>query len=599
MSVSTLPDLFCSAVQRLGTRTALRQKKLGLWHDITWREYYEKSKYIAMALISLDFKKGDKVAIIGDNSPEWVMIDVGCISVGGVTVGIYATNSWQMCEYIVDHSESTFLFVENEEQLDKWIHFRDNIKRLNKIVFWQPKGLQHFEDSMVLRLDEFVKIGKEYDSENPHLFRDLNSAIKPADPAMIIYTSGTTGQPKGAVLTHTNITWMAEAIAKINPLFETDEVLSFLPLCHIFERLFSVITHLKCGYIVNFIENLDTVTANMKEISPTVGYGVPRVWEKYHSSILIKMYDATWFKKLAFKTALRIGKNFVKYKEAQRRISFFHSLGYRLAHFIVFRKLKKRLGFDRMRIAYSGAAPISPDILVFFRSIGVNLQEGYGQTEGTGVTSVCKSDNYKVGTVGMPLPGSEVKLLHDGEILVKSPAVFLGYYKDAESTKATVKEGWLHSGDTGELDGDGSLRISGRKKDIIITTGGKNIAPQFLENQLKFSPYINDAVVMGDKRKFVTAMIMIDEDNVVKYAQDNKIQFSTYRGLTGDPHIFKLIQKEVDRVNEQLAHVEQIKKFAILPKKLYEEDGEVTPTLKIKRNNIENIYSDLIEKMYE
>ncbi|MBC8215599.1 MAG: long-chain fatty acid--CoA ligase [Candidatus Marinimicrobia bacterium] len=594
----TIPQLFKDVVEKYKSRTALRYKELGIWHDVSWEEYYLRAQKMSAALIENGLKKGDKVAIIGDNSKEWVTIDLGCLLAGGVTVGIYSTSAWQQCEYIVNHSESVFLFVENEEQLDKWLYFREKTPHLKKVIFWDEKGLQHFEDQDVMTYTDFVKTGESFFLNNPGKLEKIRREITPEDHAMIIYTSGTTGRPKGAVLNHRNITWMSEAISTVNPLYETDEALSYLPLCHIFERLFSVIAHLKYGYIVNFIENLDTVAINMREISPTIGYGVPRIWEKYHSTIMIKMDDATWFKRTVFHYALSIGKKYVQAVKTNR-VSGLLNWQYHMVHFLVFRKLKERLGFDRIRIAYSGAAPISVDILLFFQLIGVNLLEGYGQTEAVGVTTVCKSGEFQAGTVGVPLPGSEVKIAEDGEIIVKSPAVFVGYYKEEKTTSETLMNGWMHSGDLGELDLDGNLKITGRKKDIIVTAGGKNITPQFIENQLKFSPYINDAVVIGDGRKFITAMIAIDEDNVVKYAQDNKIPFSTYGSLTENEEIKILIQTEVDKVNTQLAHVEQIKKFTILPKKLYEEDGEVTPTMKVKRISIDKMYKNLIDKMYE
>jgi long-chain acyl-CoA synthetase len=401
------------------------------------------------------------------------------------------------------------------------------------------------------------------------------------------------------MLTHRNVTWMGRAIVEDNPVYDTDEVMSFLPLCHIFERLFSVFAQITHGYTVNFIESLDTVMDNMREISPTVGYAVPRIWEKYMSAVYIKMSDATWFKKLVFGIAYKIGKNHATLRMNFKPVPLYLQILFQLSYFVVFRKLKERLGFDRLRMAYSGAAPVAPDVLHFFQSIGVNLIEGYGQTEGTGVTCVSPAGKVKFGTVGPPLPGTEVRIAEDGEILVKSPSVFKGYYGNPKSSAETIRDGWLYSGDVGEIDEDGYLKITDRKKDIIVTAGGKNITPQYIENKLKASPYINDAVVIGDKRKFISCLIMIDEDNVVKYAQDNKIQFSTYKDLTQSPDINKFIKGEVDKVNETLSRVEQVKKFTILPKKLYEEDGEVTPTMKVKRKYVNEAFGDLIEAMYK
>ncbi|OPX35344.1 MAG: long-chain fatty acid--CoA ligase [Desulfobacteraceae bacterium 4484_190.2] len=598
-ALDTVPRLFRQTAEKKGERVAMRKKEYGLWHDITWNDYYAQAKYVGSALISMGLEKGDCVSIIGDNCPEWVIIDMGVQCAGGVAVGVYSTNAWPQVEYVVENSESMFFFVENEEQLDKWLNFKDKAPQLKKVIVWDLEGLRNFNDPMVMTYEEFLDVGREVFEREPELIEKRIDDVESDDISMLIYTSGTTGPPKGAMLTHRNMTWMGDAITKDNPMYETDEVMSFLPLCHIFEQLFTVFGQLTHGYTVNFIENMDTVTDNMREVSPTVGYAVPRIWEKYLSAVYIRMSDATWFKKLVFGLALKIGKQRATLRMNFKPVPFYIEGLYQLAYLAVFRKLKERLGFDRMRMAYSGAAPISPDVLHFFQSIGVNLMEGYGQTEGTGVTCVSRAGKVKFGTVGPPISGTEVKIAEDGEILVRSPSIFKGYYKNPEATEETLKDGWLYSGDVGELDEDGYLKITDRKKDIIVTAGGKNITPQYIENKLKFSPYINDAVVIGDKRKFISCLIMIDEDNVVKYAQDNKIQFSTYKDLTQSPEIIKLIKGEMGNVNETLSRVEQVKKFTILPKKLYEEDGEVTPTMKIKRKYVNDAFGDLIEAMYK
>jgi len=542
-------------------------------------------------------KPGECVSVIGENSPEWVYIDLGTMHAGGTTVGVYATNSWEQCQYVVDHSESRFYFVENEEQLDKALRFRANVPRLEKIIVWDLKGLKHFKDPMVMGFDEFLALGQELDRKESGLFEKRWKGVKLDDLARLIYTSGTTGPPKGAMLTHTNITWMAQSMAEGNPIEAQDEFLSFLPLCHIFEQLFTIFMNIKYGAIVNFIESTDTVTDNMREISPTVAYGVPRVWEKYYSGIMIMMSDATWLKKLIFQTSLKIGRKFAALTTSHQPVPATLHLAYSAAHFFTFRKLKERLGFDRVRLAFSGAAPISPDVLRFFQAIGIPLREGYGMTEGTGVTCANQGDRVKIGTVGQALPGVEVKIAEDGEICFRGGNVFRGYFKNPQATAEVLEpDGWMHSGDVGVLDEQGFLKITDRKKDLIITAGGKNIAPQNIENQLKFSPYINDAVVIGDRRKYLVAIIVID--TVVKYAQDSKIQYTTYATLTQHPEVIKLIQKEVDSVNKTLANVETVKRFTILSKKLFVEDGEVTPTMKVKRKFINETFKEQIEGMY-
>jgi long-chain acyl-CoA synthetase len=597
--METSPSIFRDTVRKQGDRVAMRKKEYGLWHDLTWNEYFRLVTHVGSALLSLGLEKGDCVSIIGDNCPEWVIIDMAVQCAGGVAVGVYATNAWEQVHYVIENSESKFFFVENEEQLDKWLHFRDNVPHLKKVIVWDLEGLRHFEDPMVMTYDELLEMGRKEAEREPGLLEERMDRVQPDDVSMLIYTSGTTGPPKGAMLTHRNLTWMGQAITSDNPMHQSDEVMSFLPLCHVFEQLFSVMGHITHGFVVNFIESPDTVADNMVEISPTVGYAVPRIWEKYSSAIYIRMSDATWLKRIVFYVAMKIGQQRATLMMNFKKVPLYLETLYRLAHFGVFRKLKERLGFDRMRIAYSGAAPISPEVLHFFQSLGVNLVEGYGQTEGTGVTCVSRVGRVKFGTVGPPLTGTEVRIAEDGEILVKSPSVFKGYFKNPEATADTLKDGWLHSGDVGEIDEDGYLKITDRKKDIIVTAGGKNITPQYIENKLKFSPYINDAVVIGDRRKFLSCLIMIDEDNVVKYAQDNKVQFSTYKDLTRNPEILRLIQGEINKVNDSLSRVEQVKKFTILPKKLYEEDGEVTPTMKVKRKYVNEAFADLIEGMYK
>jgi long-chain acyl-CoA synthetase len=596
--LQTVPRVFARTVEKHRNKTALRYKKLGLWHDLTFDQFYGQVEKIGCALVSMGFEKGDTACIIGDNAVEWVVADLGIQCVGGVSAGIYATNAWQQVAYVVSHSDAKFLFVENEEQLDKWLNFRDQTPGLEKVLVWDTRGLTRFSDPMVITFDDLLEKGAAARQNDPAMFTRMGEAVAVEDTAVIIYTSGTTGPPKGAMLSHGNVTWMADAVAATNPVYDTDQVLSFLPLCHIFERLFTVFIQIRYAYTVNFVEKPDTVMQNMMEVSPTVGYAVPRIWEKYYSNVMIKMADADWFKRAVFRAALSIGE-----RRADRIMNFepvpagLQCLFF-LANLAVFRKLRERLGFERIRVAYSGAAPISQEVLRFFQSIGMNLIEGYGQTEGTGVTTLSPEGRVKFGTVGQALAGTTIKIAEDGEILVKSPGVFKGYYKGEEATAQTIKEGWLFTGDVGELDADGFLRITDRKKDIIVTAGGKNITPQYIENKLKASIYINDAVVIGDRRKYLTALIMIDEDNVAKYAQDNKIQFSTYRDLTQSPQVMELVDKEVAAVNQTLARVENIRKFTILPKRLYEEDGEVTPTMKIKRKIVHDTFEEIIESMY-
>jgi long-chain acyl-CoA synthetase len=599
MVIDTLPKALIKMVGTAPERTALRRKELGIWHDIPWSEYLEKVRQTALGLHMLGVRKGDHVAIIGENQPEWLYSALGAMSAGATFVGIYSTNPVVECEYVVGHSGATVYICEDEEQLDKALTFRERTKDLKKMVVWDMEGLRDFHDPMVMSFEELLAIGRKADNEDHWLFDRLVAEGHGADIAGIIYTSGTTGPPKGAMLAHEGYLWVGRQATTVTRGTRDDETISFLPLNHVYEQIFDLMVHLTNGHIVNFTENTDTVMMDMRDVSPTLFHAVPRIWEKYYSSIVLKMADATWLKQAAFKTALGIGSRYNDAKLAGRAPSLLLSIAYHLAYFAVFRKLKERLGFDRIQLGFSGAAPISHNILRFFQSIGIPIREGYGMTETTGITHMSEECSFKLGTVGKALPETEVRIAEDGEILVRHKGIFKGYFKDEETTKEALRDGWMHTGDVGEIDAEGFLKITDRKKDLIITAGGKNIAPQYIENLLKFSPYINDAVVIGDNRKFVSAIIVIDEEYVVKYAQDQKVQFTTFASLTKSEEVVHLIQQEIEKVNAQLARVENIRKFRILDKKLYTEDGEVTPTMKVKRKFINVQYGELIESMYK
>ena len=598
MTVDTLPKALVEMAGKQPGRVALRRKELGVWHDISWSEYLRKVRQVALGLHGLGVKRADHVAMIGENQPEWLYSALGAMSVGATFVGVYTTNPAKECEYVVGHSESVVYICEDEEQFDKALVFRSRTPKLRKMVVWNMEGLRHFQDPMLMSFDDLLKTGERLDRENPSLFKELVAQGRTEDIAGIIYTSGTTGMPKGALLTHEGYLWVGRQAGAVTRATRDDETISFLPLNHVYEQIFDLMVHVSVGHTVNFTENTDTVMMDMQEVSPTLFHAVPRIWEKYYSGIVLKMSDATWFKRSAYYLALKIGTTYNDAKLKGRSPSLPLTLAYRLAYFAVFRKLKERLGFDRVRLGFSGAAPISHNILKYFQSIGIPIREGYGMTETTGVTHMSEEHRFKLGTVGRALPETEVRIAEDGEILVRHRGIFKGYYRDEENTRMALHDGWMHTGDVGEVDAEGYLKITDRKKDLIITAGGKNIAPQYIENLLKFSPYINDAVVIGDGRKYLTAMIVIDEENVTKYAQDNKVQFTTFASLTRSEEVLKLIQEEVNHVNSQMARVENIRKFRILDKKLYTEDGEVTPTMKVKRKAINEQYRELIESMY-
>jgi long-chain acyl-CoA synthetase len=599
MNIDTLPKALLHIAATDPEGVAMRRKDLGIWHDITWFRYAENVRHVALGLHALGVRRGDHVSIIGENKPEWLYSALGVMCAGATFVGIYTTNPAAECEYVVGHSGSVIYICEDEEQLDKALVFREKTPRLKKMIVWDMEGLRHYQDPMLMSFDELFDLGKKTDQDIPGLFNELAARVRPDDIASIIYTSGTTGPPKGALLTHEGYLWVGQQASLITKATTKDETISFLPLNHVYEQIFDLMVHLTVGHVVNFTENTDTVMNDLKEVSPTLFHAVPRIWEKYYSAIVIRMDDATWFKKTAYRMARHMGSRYNETKLAGKPIPLFLEIGYRIAYFSVFRKLKERLGFDKVRLGFSGAAPISHDILKYFQSIGIPIREGYGMTETTGITHMSDEQNFKLGTVGRALPGTDVRIAPDGEILVRHPGIFKGYYNDETNTREALIDGWLHTGDVGEIDREGFLKITDRKKDLIITAGGKNIAPQYIENMLKFSPYINDAVIIGDKRKYLAAIIVIDEENVMKYAQGHKVQFTTFASLTKTEEIVNLIQQEIDHVNRQLARVENIRKFRILDKKLYTEDGEVTPTMKVKRKFINEHYASLIESMYE
>ena len=592
---ATFPHLFFRQVNDRNQRIAMRHKDFGIWNRISWQQYGQMVQEVAAALISTGLQPGDRVAILGDNRPEWLICHLATMTIGCVTCGIYSTSAPEEVAFVAGHSESRVLFVENEEQVDKVLQILPELN-IKIVVVWEPKGLWGFTHEGIIFYDEFIGRGKAFLQDHPHSVQQRMDAIELQDTAMMIYTSGTTGRPKGAMITHDNILNITDSFTSVVPMHSDDEVLSYLPLAHIYENIMSVFQAVWNGSTVNFVESMDTLAQNLKEVSPTLFGSVPRIWEKFASMIEIRMSDSTLLKKGLYRFAVNIGLRYIKSGTNSWR-RFWCSLLYWPLYALVLYHLKRQLGLERIRYAICAAAPASPELFEFFNALGIPLREAYGQTESTGVIAVQRIERPRWGFVGEPIPNVEVKIAEDGEILARGPGVFKGYFKNSALTAETIEDGWLHTGDVGVLD-NGFLKILDRKKDIIITAGGKNITPAFIENKLKFSSYIQDAVVIGDRRKYLVALILIDEDNVTKYAQDNRIPFTTFADLTQNAEILKLINAEVLKVNKTLARVETIKKFALLPRRLYEEDGDVTPTKKVKRAFVEKRYADLIEGLY-
>jgi long-chain acyl-CoA synthetase len=593
----TLPELFFRQVAERDDRPALRHKTLGIWHGVTWREYGAQVRRVAAGLLAFGIRPQENVAVLGENRPEWLYCHLGIMSAGGATCGVYPTSAPEQIQYLLNHSEARLVFLENEEQLDKALLILPGT-RVEGVVVWDPRGLWGYSDGRVQLFDDFLKQGALFLERDPDAVDERLAAIEPRDTAMIIYTSGTTGPPKGAMLSHANILWTTDALLRLNPARAGDEVVSYLPLAHVYENLISVFQAIRTGYVVNFVESLDTLFQNLREVSPTYFASVPRIWEKLASTVELRMADSTWLKRALYRIAVAIGRRHARAKLASARAPMALSLLYRVACWLVLAPLKRRLGFDRVRIAVCGAAPASPELFEYYHALGIPLIEGYGQTESTGVISVNRVERPRTGSVGEPIPGIEIALADDGEILVRGPNVFKGYFKDPQLTRQTIDaDGWLRTGDVGAWE-SGCLRILDRKRDILITAGGKNVTPAYIENKLKFSPYIQDAVVIGDRRKYLVALILVDEDNVTKFCQDRRIPFTTFAELTRHPEVRRLIEAEVARVNATLSSVETVKKFALIPRRFYEEEGDVTPTKKVKRRSVERRYADLIAALY-
>jgi long-chain acyl-CoA synthetase len=597
VSARTLPELFFAQADARGAALALRHKVRGLWSRVSWSEYATSVREVAAGLVGAGLRPGDRVAILGQNRPEWLYCHLGTMAAGGATCGIYPTSSSDQIAYLLGHSEARFLFLEDEEQVEKALPILGGTP-VERVIVWDPKGLWGFDDARIVFLDAFAREGASFRATEGRLLDERIASVLPDHTAMVIYTSGTTGPPKGAMLSHRSILFMADALQRANPIRAGDEGVSYLPFAHVYENLISVFLPLRTGSVVSFVERPETLFANLREVSPTVLAGVPRVWEKLRSVVELGMQDSTHLKRKAFDWALGVGHRHCRAVQSERDLTPSLALAHRLASLTVLGPLKRQLGLDRVRLALCGAAPASPEMFAWYHALGVPLLEGYGQTESTGVISVNRAERARVGTVGEPLEGIEVRIAEDGEILARGPLVFAGYFKEPALTAQTVdKDGWLHTGDVGRLEG-GYLSILDRKKDILITAGGKNVTPANIENALKWSPYIQDAVVLGDRRKYLAALILIDEETVVKYAQDHRIPYSTFEDLARSRDVVRLIQAEVDRVNKTLSQVETVKRFALLPRRFYEEDGDVTPTKKVKRRALEQRYAELVESLY-
>jgi long-chain acyl-CoA synthetase len=595
----TLPGRLRAHALARPESVALREKSHGIWRPTTWREYWEAVQLVGYGLKALGVEPGDHVAILSDNRPEWLFADLGAQGIGARGVGIYQTNPAADVAYVVSHSESKVLFCEDQEQVDKAIEIAAETPSVTAVVVFEPRGTLDYADPRLMSWEAFLAQGRaSMASSDPDWFESRVAALDPASASMVVYTSGTTGQPKGAMLSPRNALVIPDGMIRMSESDESDLILSYLPLCHVAEKIFSLFLPLTTGCIVHFGEAIETVREDLREVSPTIFLGVPRIWEKMHASVTLKMADSSWLKRTLFNRFTALGVGIAERRRAGR-LSILDRLVWALGDALVFRPLQERLGMRRCRFPVTGAAPVSAELLTWFHGIGVPIVEGYGQTECAGVSHCNPLEGPQLGSVGQGLPGVEVSLATDGEILVRGPSVFVGYLHNAKATAETIDaEGWLHTGDLGSMDADGFTHITGRKKEIIITAGGKNLSPEKIENALKMSPYVKEAIAIGDRRKFISALVQIDRDAVGDWAQRKGVVYTSFPDLAAKPEVVELIGREISASNDRLGQVEHVRAFRLLLKELNQDDGELTATQKVRRKVVCELHGALIESIY-
>lgn len=594
---TTIPALLRARCRENGAQVAHREKDLGIWQSFSWTDYLTRARLIGMGLRALGLQRGDVISILSEDNKEWMYCDMAAQCMGAISSGVYTTDSPSQLAYLVNDSRSKFLFVENDEQLDKYLEVAGEMPSLVKVIIFDPDGLHDFAHPGCMFLSDLYDLGRQHDDEA--LFNAEIDRTTPSDVAVLIYTSGTTGQPKGVMLTHENIVAGMEASLYSLPFQKRSEQLCFLPLCHILERIISLYIPLVVSSTVNFAESPETVFDNLREVSPHGFVAVPRVWEKVYSRVTVMAQEATLIGRWAFGQAMKAGRARAEYTIEGRPVPAGVALRYKVWDFLVLANLRRLLGMDRLVQGLTGAAPISPELLRWYHSIGVPLYEGWGMSETSGIGTINLPEANVVGSIGQPAAGTQVRISPEGEIQVRGLNVFSGYLNKPDKTaEAFTDDGWMRTGDVGRIGNDGFVTITGRMKDIIITAGGKNITPAEIESRLKFSHYISDAVVIGDRRKYLTCLIMIDQENVEKFAQDNKVPFSDFRSLCRAEPVLELIRREIDAVNRDFARVEQIKDFRLIDVLLTAEDEELTATMKLKRATVEKRHKALIDAMY-
>ncbi|MEO6022791.1 MAG: AMP-binding protein [Burkholderiales bacterium] len=597
-ALDTFPKLLARNAREFGGKTALREKQFGIWRSFSWQQYHDRVRDFSLGLVSLGFEPGDKVAIIGGNRPEWVCAELATQGAGGASVGIYQDSNLNEVAFVIDHCDATFVVAEDQEQVDKILEMIDTLPKLKKVIYTDPRGMRKYDHPTLLGFNAVEAQGRALHLAEPNRWEQNIAQGKGSDTAIISYTSGTTGFPKGAVLTFDNLIVMAQSVNAIDRKFSSDEFVSFLPLAWIGEQMVSVTISLLVGFTINFPEDPNTVLEDIREIGPHSMFAPPRVWENMNSTVQVKIMDTTPFKRFMYNLFMPVGHKIADLKFKKQGVPLHWALLHKLSYWLLFRPLKDRLGLSNLRTCSTGGAAMGPDVFRFFHALGVPLKQLYGQTEISGISCIHPDGDVQFHTVGKPIPGTEVMIAADGEILSRSRSVTPGYYKNDEATKQAIRDGWLHSGDAGYLTEDGQLVVIDRIKDVMRLADGTQFSPQYIENRLKFSPYIKEAVVIGSDRPKLTAMICIDMSIVGKWAENNKLSYTTYTDLAAKPPVYDLLEKEVAKVNETLPLAAKLKRFVLLYKELDADDEELTRTRKVRRGLVEERYKDVIDALY-
>jgi len=599
MEISTLPALLRrNAIKYGDKKVAIREKEFGIWQPVTWKGYYENARDFALGLHKLGFKRGDKLSYIGDNRPEALYSELGVQCLGGAIVGIYPDSNLDQVEYVINHSDSTFVVGGDQEQADKILGIKEKCPKIIKVIVDDPKGMRHYDDPILIFFKEVQKIGRGLAEKEPNLFDEMIDKITPEDVGMINYTSGTTGMPKGSMITQKNMASVVKFHDQVDPAQDTDEYVSFLPLPWIGEQEYGVYWPLYKAFTVNFPEKVETVQENIREIGPHILLAPPRIWERMCSDIQVKIQDAAWIKRLTYNIFLKVGYKISDYKLQKKELPIWWKVLSWIGYLFLFRSLKNYLGLSNLRHVYTGGAPLGPEIFQMFQALGVNIKQAYGMTEQTAASIIHRTDDIRLDTVGKALPGIEFKISDTGELLSRGDTIFKGYYKNPEATAETLKDGWLHSADAAIIEDDGHIIIIDRMADVMKLADGSKFSPQLIENKLKFSPYIVDAVIVGKEKPFITAMISIDMGNVGKWGENNQIPYTTFTDLSQKGEVYDLVAKEVAKTNESLPKVAKVKRFVLLYKELDPDDDELTRTRKVRRKFVEGRYKELIDALY-